>query len=490
MSDLIKAAHFASIYFIGNVLRRVVAFIMLPIYTHHLAPSDYGIVGILTIFFFVVVRLLGGRLGGIARFYYDSEAADQRRLVVSTALVFTMAVSIVPTVLTMAASEDVSRLLLGDAQYATVVALFAITVFTGAIEEYGFVYIRLRERPYLFVTLGVLKLAMQLALNIWFIVYEDMGVMGVALSTAISSVVMGVGMFTYLAIQVGVRFGRVVGLRLFTYSWPLWFSGLAAIYIWAAGSFYLRILDSLDSVGIFELAVKFGTLFIVLCWEPFNSYWMTEKFNLYYRGGREHIFRVVYLGVSGIVTAGAILISAFAVPLVHVLSAEPYHSAAAIIPIIALGSIFSVLAEYVNIGLLVADKTKIETRNNVIAAIVSTVLALLLVPRIGVAGAAFALLAARFTQFITAFYSGRVFFDPGFRLSHLAILIGISLTTISATNILPHTTLLQHFLVAAAVSGLGVLAVGTLVATQKEVVPYRADIAEFLMRHLRRRLPG
>jgi len=74
-------------YGLGDMLSRVIGFLMIPVYTHYLSTSDYGInelVGLSAGVIGIVLSL--GLAGAIYRFYFDKEVEDPN-IVVSTAFV-------------------------------------------------------------------------------------------------------------------------------------------------------------------------------------------------------------------------------------------------------------------------------------------------------------------------------------------------------------------------------------------------------------------
>jgi O-antigen/teichoic acid export membrane protein len=86
----------STIYAIGNILRQIASFIMLPIYTHFLSPADYGVVGLLTFAMSIAEAFFGARLGEAMPKYYFQEGTPRRKnAVISTAFIITAASSAV-----------------------------------------------------------------------------------------------------------------------------------------------------------------------------------------------------------------------------------------------------------------------------------------------------------------------------------------------------------------------------------------------------------
>src|SRR5690348_1942012 len=89
-----------TIYAIGNILRRLVGFVMLPIYTRYLTPADYGVVGLLTFAMAIMEPLFGARLvEAMPKYYFECEVGERRNSVVSTALLVTGVISTVTAVI-------------------------------------------------------------------------------------------------------------------------------------------------------------------------------------------------------------------------------------------------------------------------------------------------------------------------------------------------------------------------------------------------------
>ena len=42
------------------------------------------------------------------------------------------------------------------------------------------------------------------------------------------------------------------------FSWPLWVSSLASLYIYSSNRYYIRLFGSMDQVGYYELAARFA----------------------------------------------------------------------------------------------------------------------------------------------------------------------------------------------------------------------------------------
>src|SRR5690242_4152581 len=71
------AKHTAT-YSVAIIAGKLASFILLPIYTKHLTPADYGVMELLDLATFVLGTMLGVRISE-SLFYFHAEAAEEQR---------------------------------------------------------------------------------------------------------------------------------------------------------------------------------------------------------------------------------------------------------------------------------------------------------------------------------------------------------------------------------------------------------------------------
>ena len=193
--------------------------------------------------------MFGARLAhALPRFYYEKESERAAYTAVSTAMLITIAVSI-PVMLSMLTSSEVIAITLFDSStYANIVALFSILIVTQAIEAYGLSFIRIKEKALLFISFSLAKLVVQLSLNIYFVVFLEWGVLGVAISSALSSSLFAIALGLYTVRNTGISFNRSDGKRMIIFCWPLWLAGFASVYISSSNRYFIKLLPGGDKV--------------------------------------------------------------------------------------------------------------------------------------------------------------------------------------------------------------------------------------------------
>jgi O-antigen/teichoic acid export membrane protein len=426
----------AGIYAVGNIIRQLAGFIMLPIYTQHLTPADYGVVGLLMFAIGLIDIAFGARLAQAApKFYYELNTQKERNSVISTALIQTSGISILTVLTLLLFREQSSIVLFGIPDYTLIISLFSITILTQAIENYGLLFIRMQEKPILFISINLIKLIIQLSMNIWLIVFMELGVLGVAITSASTSLLFALLLGAYTLSKTGSHYNKALGWKMILFSWPLWLAGLAGIYIGSSNRYYMRIFGSLDDIGLYELGGKFAAITTLLIWQPFNMFWQTERFKLYKAGQPASTsYQSTFFMISTILCVAGLGISIFADTLIKIMSNPEYHAAASVVPYLTLAAIFNCLITFFNFSLLATNNTIKISKNNYLTVIISSVLFLILIPEFGYLGAAAALCLAYGLQMLNMHRISRHHFDLKIKLSPLALMILCSAVGYTLSN--------------------------------------------------------
>lgn len=416
------------IYAIGNIARQLTGFIMLPIYTRYLTPADYGVVGLLIFSLSLIEIVFGARMGqAMPKFYHAEQNQESRSEIIATAWVLTTSVSLLTCIILMVNGEGISWFLFDSSQFTLAVTLFSINLVTMGMENYGLIYLRIREMPILFVSIGIIKLIIQIALNIYLVVIQEMGVLGVVLSSVIASSLFALGLSLFTLHHTRLRFKVEKAKELIIFSWPLWLAGFAALYIGSSNRYYIGHIVSLDDVGFFELASKFSQILMVLIWVPIMQYWEVERFKYYDAANpAPAIYRDMHKVICIILISASLAIVLFSKPVIFIMADSAFHDAYKAVIWLVFANLIECMTMYTNFSFHAASRTKIIRNNNYITAFIVTILYLMLIPVMGFVGAAMALCLARLMQFFLAYTASKKIYDMELDIKSVFYLISCS----------------------------------------------------------------
>lgn len=427
----------AATYAVGNIARRLAGFVMLPIYTRYLSPGDYGAVGLLTFALALLEPFFGARLASaVPKFYFDAPDGRLRRAVIWSAIILTGSVSVITTLAIVLLRHPASEILFGSQKYAVATGFFAINMLSQPLEYTGMTYLRLQERSRLFLGISIGKMVLQILLNFLLVVHYKLTVVGVVLSGIISSLALGIGLTLYVAVHNRPAFDWTTTCRMLKFCWPIWFAGLAGLYVGSSGALYVRVFDSLSDVGLLELGLKFANTVALLIWTPFFQHWEPASYRYYAEGTGRDRFQVAFVALSAILLTAGLGVSIFSEPVIHVMAAPPFHAAARTVPILTLGFILNSLVSFFYFSFFVTSRTKLYGVSQYITAALLTIVYWLLIPKFGLQGAVWGQCLAFGINFVFVYLWSRRYFDAGFDLAPVCFMLLIVAVGYACSNML------------------------------------------------------
>jgi len=429
-----KVVKHSSIYMFGDILRYSTSLIMLPIYTRFLTPDDYGVIELLTMLIDITALILGARIGvSVFRFYCTATTSTEKNNIISSALIIGTFFITIGTIILLLLSETLAITIFSDASFQYYIVLFAITMFCLPLIEIPLVHIRAQQKPWLFFYFSIAKLVMQVGLNIYFIIFLGMHVEGVAYSAVISSIVMATALTGYSLSQAGMSVSITTCKKIFSFTLPLIFASLGTFYLTFGDRYILSIYTDFSQVGIYALGYKFGFIFMILSWVPFEKIWDSEKYEIHKRPNAKATYQAYFLYVNIILITLGLCISLFTKDLIKIMADPAFLNAHQVVPIIILAFILQAWTKFCDLGILLKKKTMQIAHAELIAVIVMTFAFFTLIPAYGFYGAAWSAVIGFGTKFYWTYIKAKKLYDmelPWLKVN-LTVLLAITFFLIS-----------------------------------------------------------
>jgi O-antigen/teichoic acid export membrane protein len=450
MSEITNTAKQAAIYAIGVILNRAVSFIMIPIYTRCLTPADYGTVELLTMTIDVVSIIAGvGLSTAVYRFYYKYEDEKDRNSVISTVSILLILLYFITSSIGFLSSGELSRLILGGgSENLFYFRLIFMCFFLQAFIEIPLIFIRAQEKPIFFVIITTIKLALQLSLNIYFVVIERMSIQGVLYSTLISSLIIGTWLIAYTFKAVGFRFSKKLAVSMMIFGTPLIISNLGDFILTFSDRYFLKAYSSLTEVGIYSLGYKLGFVLWVFAAQPIFNVWGPKRFEIARRPDVQEINSTVFLLTNIVTISCGLLICLFSFDFFRIMSESNFWDAYKIVPLIMIAYIIQIWTAFCNFGVYYSGKTQYLAWSIIAAAASIIIFSFILIPPLKGYGAALATIIGFSVRFGLVFYFSQRYFPLNLpwtkTLSMLAV--GVVCYTVSMFVSSNHYSLLLSLL--------------------------------------------
>jgi O-antigen/teichoic acid export membrane protein len=389
LSGLFKQS---SIYFIGDIARRGLGFVMIPIYTRYLTPADYGIIELVELFVMVasVCFGIGSVAEGMIRLYHDWQDAESRASVISTAVAVIALSGLAAAAIASTIAGPLSVRMFGNRDYAWLVRAAFLAMIFGNLIDIGLIYQRIKLRAVFFVCYSLVQLVANAGLNVYFIVFAHMGVWGFVLAKLVCTSLGAAVLLTLLFREVGCRLRWEPVHRMIQFAGPLMVTGGAFFVMHFADRFFLNHFADLSTVGTYALAYKVGFLVTYLVGQPFGSVWNVSLYGYVGQDRWREQFARVASYLMFFLMLVAVILSVFAEQVLKLMAPSAYFSAAFLIPIVAFGYVFRETGDFFRTLLFINKQVIALGKITVSCAILNLILDWILIREYKAAGAAWA----------------------------------------------------------------------------------------------------
>ncbi len=382
-------------YQIASIVQKLLAVLLLPIYTGRIAPSGYGIVETLATFvIFVSIVVRFGIIESFLRFYYVDKDPAARDALVRRSALFLIATTTVACIVLAIPAGPLSKLVTSEYVPGSFrVAVLGIWSFTNL--ELAQAVLRVDERLKVYAIVGTANVIVTVAASLVLVVGLDKGYNGLLIANYGTSTLVLFALWWYLRRRLLPHGGVAESFRtLFRFGLPT-VPAEASVYA-------LSVLDrqfivhqhGAAAAGRYAIAIKVAgaIAFIVTA---FQYAWPPLAYSVSDDQQAARLYALVttyYTLIAGWVVAGLALEGRY---IIRFLAPHPgYFEAYKAIPWVSLG--WAMYGLWV-VLLVIAGRAQVTSRNfpaAFVGVVVNVLLLILLVPRYGIAGGGLALCGA------------------------------------------------------------------------------------------------
>lgn len=433
----------SAIYGLSSILTRFITIFLVPIYTKVFSPADYGHISlVLATFALLSLFIVLGLDSAAAIFYYDLEDEASKRKPIANWFWAQLILSTFITLLISILSKPISVLLFDSEQYWFILIIAASNLVFSTFNTILINWLRLRRKPVQTMAFSLVSSLLTIVLNIYFVVYLKVGIIGVFYSSACSSLI-----FAFVAALLmrewllPKHFEMQLLKRMLTFSLPLVPAALAYWISNSSASYFLNYTMTKEDVGLFQIGSSLASGMLLFT-GAFQMALGPFVFSLTKNENAKELYANILLGYIIFTSFLFLALSSFSLEILIILTREAYYSARYVGSILALNFIFLGLNYIGSIGLNLAKDNKPYMYAVFIAAVVNVILFFLLIPVWGKEGAALSMTISTFLSSCYIFHSSqkKYFIPYSFKFSALilcfAIFLALFLNTLHASNIL------------------------------------------------------
>lgn len=401
-----------SIYILSVFITRGISLILLPFYTRVLSTSDYGIIDILSILTNLAGLTIAFEINqSIARYYNEQDDSDYHKSITSTVLWFSISVYSIFFLFGFLFKAKLAELILNDPVRTDIIILFLCQIWTYGLFIFLQTRLRYALKPLFFALTSISFTLVSASVTIVCVLVFKQGVAGVITGLICGQLTGIILSFFFIRHDISLSIDFLLLKKLLMFSAPLVPSSMGVFVSLYVDRFVIKETLSFSELGIYGVSARISAI-IGLVMIGFNSA-ITPLIYANYKSEQTK-FEISNI-FSLFIIASLIMflsLSFFSPEIMYILTTPEYYSAMLYVPMLVAASFFSSMYMF-SPGLSIAGKTFYIALISIATALIAAAMNILLVPRLGLAGAAAATLSAAIVSaLLNIFFSQKFYLIP------------------------------------------------------------------------------
>jgi O-antigen/teichoic acid export membrane protein len=399
IDKILRLGKETAIYGLSTVLGRLLNFLIVPLYANLLLPAENGVVANLYAYIaFAFVLFCYGMEAAYMRFVSSLESGDKRQNF--TVPFLSLAVTSVAFALLIHSGAGTIAAWVGvRPEHERLIRYAGWILCFDTLAVIPFASLRMDRKARVFAGLKLLNIGTNLLLNVLFLVVLRMNAEGILLANLIASVLTVTAMLGIIVRNLRFSFPQGLYGQILRFGLPYVPAGLAGIAMQVIDRPIVRYLTNDATLGIYQLNYRLGIFMMLIvgmfdyAWRPFflthakepDAKPLFARVFTYFTLGMMTIFLLVSLFIDDIVR-------------IHLFGRQffppAYWVGTFIVPWVLLAYVFTGAYVVFMVGVYLEKKTKYLPLISGLGAAINVAVNFLLIPRLGILGAALATLAS------------------------------------------------------------------------------------------------
>ena len=428
------------IYGVATVIPRMLSVILVPLYTGVLENTSFGDYSIIFSYFVIFnVILAYGMETAFFRFYNKEKDKSQVVFTSTWSIIATTLVFIILAYLSISEIQSFTRISTQNLELIIwILALDALAIIP-------FAWLRANSKPVKFAFIKTLNVAINLGLNVFFLLYlKDLAqssdlfsfiyipnfeVSYIFISLILASAITLIFLIPFYS-KIQFRFHWDLWKSMMRYALPVLVAGVAFSINEVIDRLFLeRMLPeniAKEQIGIYSACYKLG-MFMTLFATAFRM--GIEPFFFSHASSKNpktaYAMITKYFVIIGTVILLVVIVFADLFKVLFIQN-ESYWEAMKIVPIILLANLFLGIYHNLSVWYKVTDKTQYGAYISSIGALFTIGINLWLIPIIGYVGSAIATLTAYGSMMLISFFLGQKHYAIPYKYGKMLIYLSVS----------------------------------------------------------------
>lgn len=381
------------VYGLGGIINKIIPLIMVPIVTRLMPSTEYFGISDLsnTVVSFASALAVMGMYDAMYRMFFEKDDDEYKKDVCSTALVFTLLMSIIVFLILLVFRKQVAYYFFSDPKYAYVVYVSAIATLVGATNSIISAPTRMQNQRKIFLITNTISPIISYGISIPMLL-KGYYTVALPLAATISSVTMEVifGILNRKWFDLK-RFDNKLLKQLLSIAVPLLPNFLIYWVFNSCDKVMITNMIGIGAAGIYSVASKLGNC-SQLIYTAFAGGWQYFAFSTMREDNQVKSNSLIfeYLGIISFIASA--FICAWSYPIFKILFTDQYLGGYTVAPYLFFAPLLQMLFQVACNQFIVVKKTWPNMFILSTGAIVNIIINYFLIPTLGIEGASLATL--------------------------------------------------------------------------------------------------
>jgi len=398
------------VYAIGQILLQVISFILLSVYSNYLSVPEFGLFSVTaTISDLIGFLLVFGIYSGYSRFYMEV-SPDLRNKLRNTALAFSISAGAIMSFLIILSEKWIAGLVLGIEDFFPILFYMVLNNFFIQITTIFLCDYFLEYKAGKVVAINLIKAVINILIIFYFLAVKRDGIAGIYKGQMAASLCLLLYFIFINFKSLKLELDKNMLRQMLKFGSGLIPSNLSASVLNYSDRFFMAKYRSYSETGIYSIGYKFGMQIDPIFTTPFRQVFTTYKYENWNDENARYKFNEMFLKYHILGCFLMLCIAVFSRIAISMITRKDYLNTYKIVPIILIAYFLYGETRFFNLGIELKNKTYLDSIILISGGSVNIILNLILIPPMGMAGAALAtVLAYIIIIFLYSLVSGRLY---------------------------------------------------------------------------------
>lgn len=392
------------VFGIGTLGSKIISLALVPLYTYYLSTAEYGAVDLIMTTVTMLLPIASASIfEAVLRFVMDKN--KNSNAILSNSIF----IGVVGFAIIFSFYPILSYYNVFDKYLLYLYLLLFVQIFESIFTQYT----RGSGKIKIFAVNGILLTFLIGILNIFFLVFLEMGIQGYFWAMILSNAFSIIFLISVTNVVYEIRFANInkeTMKQMLLYSIPMIPNSIMWWMINASSRYFILFFVGVSANGLFAVASKIPSVISIVN-QVFTQAWQLSAIEEYDSENKSKFYTNVFSYLSSLMFLGTSAVIVIVKYLFSFLFPIEYYDSWQVVPFLLLGAVFSSFSGFLGTNYIAAKQTRGVLKTSIYGGIVSLLLNVVFIPLLGIVGAGVSSMFSFFVMFLIRYFDTKKFVE-------------------------------------------------------------------------------